>query len=468
RSCKVEKGWLIYPPRLHHLLCFACWFFADKNKHYSDTWADPKCGFSNLKKRVEKIEKHENSKIHRNSEKELLLTKHLKHLSFVSRQNCCCRTPKNRQILKKLIDSALFLAKQGLAFRGHREYSCDCTGETSQNEGNYLELLKLLAKYDALLAQHIETSKRNEIYSSHHIQNDFIHALATEVLSAIKHKVQEAKFFSVIVDSTIGIGHVNQFSLSLQYVNATGQAVEQFITFHDLSGSSTEDFFSVQELSLETVNINMAHCRGEAYDGPSITLGNISGLQSYVKEVSPRALFVHCCAHNLNLVLMDAASCCANAQLFFGTIESLYTFFTSSLPRLRILKDKPEKLDTAIQVLKKWASQKRAVDAVVQSLPDLHNALDRIISGGVPNCKLKVVSEAQGLLTTIDTFEFKVMLMFWRNVLSKLYTLSTFLQSSRINLITALNFLDMCLSDVEVLRLDESFNFFEDIAQQLT
>uniref|UniRef100_H3ACH6 TTF-type domain-containing protein n=1 Tax=Latimeria chalumnae TaxID=7897 RepID=H3ACH6_LATCH len=463
-SCKVERGWLIYSPRLHRLFCFVCWLFAD-------TWVDPKCGFSNLKKGVEKIEKHENSNVHRNAEKELLLTKHR-----FFQDKTVCRTPeskereqiqKNRQILKRLIDAVLFLAQQGLAFRGHREYSCG-----SQNEGNYLELLKLLAKYDALLAQYIKTSKHKETYLSHHIQNDFIHALATEVLSAIKHEVQEAKFFSVIVDSTIEIGHVDQFSLSLRYVNATGQAVEHFITFHDLPESSVEDFFSILKSSLETVNINMAYCRGQAYDGASTMSGNISGLQSGVKEVSPTALFVHCCAHNLNLVLMAAASCCTNAQLFFGTIESVYTFLTGSLPHLRILKDEQEKLDTVVHVLKKhsdtqWACRKRAVDAVVQSLPALHNALDRIVSGGVPNCKPKVVSDAQGLLSTIETFEFKFMLIFWRNVLNKIYTLSTFLQSSTFNLVTALNFLDTCLSDVEALRSDESFSFFEDIAQQL-
>uniref|UniRef100_H3A3B1 DUF4371 domain-containing protein n=1 Tax=Latimeria chalumnae TaxID=7897 RepID=H3A3B1_LATCH len=444
-SSKVERRWLIYLPRLHRLFCFAC-----KNEQCSDTWMDPKCGFSNLKKGGEKIEKHENSKIHRSAETELFLTKHR-----LFQDKTCYRSPestertnseKNRQILRRLIDTALFLAQQGLAFRGHREYSCG-----SQNEGNYLELLKLLAKYDALLAQHIKTSKHNETYLSQHIQNDCIHALATEVLSAIKHEVQEAKFFSVIVDSTIHIGHVDQFSLSLQYVNATGQAIEHFIIFHDLPGSSAEDFFHMLESSLE-LNINIVHCQGQAYAGASTMSGNISGLQNRVKEVSPTALFVHCYAQNLNLVLMDAASCCTNAQLFFGTIESLYTFLTSSLPCLRILKEEQEKLDTAVQVLKKLT---------------LHNALDRIVSGGIPNCNPKVVSDAQGLLSTIETFEFKFMLIFWRNVLDKIYTVSTFLQSSIIDQMTALNFLDTCLSDVEALHSDKSFSFFEDIAQQL-
>nr|XP_014352215.1 PREDICTED: uncharacterized protein LOC106706181 [Latimeria chalumnae] len=31
-SCKVERGWLIYSPRLHRLFCFVCWLFADRKK----------------------------------------------------------------------------------------------------------------------------------------------------------------------------------------------------------------------------------------------------------------------------------------------------------------------------------------------------------------------------------------------------------------------------------------------------
>ena len=58
---------------------------------------------------------------------------------------------RNRRVLHRLIDSTLFLARQGLAFRGHREYAG--LGAPSSNEGNFLELLKLLAQYDALLEE---------------------------------------------------------------------------------------------------------------------------------------------------------------------------------------------------------------------------------------------------------------------------------------------------------------------------
>ena len=73
----------------------------------------------------------------------------------------------------------LFLAKPNLSFRGHREHSCG--GTVKHNEGNFLELVKLMAKYDSILAEHIQYTNRNESYLSHQVQNDFIAALAKRV-----------------------------------------------------------------------------------------------------------------------------------------------------------------------------------------------------------------------------------------------------------------------------------------------
>ena len=39
---------------------------------------------------------------------------------------------KNREVLKRMIDVTLFLAKQGLAFRGHRENYNSSSGERKQ------------------------------------------------------------------------------------------------------------------------------------------------------------------------------------------------------------------------------------------------------------------------------------------------------------------------------------------------
>ena len=47
--------------------------------------------------------------------------------------------------------------------------------------------------------------------------------------------------------------------------------------------------------------------RGQGYDGAANMSGETSGLQARVKAVSPRAAYVHCASHCLNLVIMTSS-----------------------------------------------------------------------------------------------------------------------------------------------------------------
>ncbi|KAI4831068.1 hypothetical protein KUCAC02_002669 [Chaenocephalus aceratus] len=56
---------------------------------------------------------------------------------------------RNRDILTRLIDITLYLARQGKAFRGDDESA------TSSNQGNFLELVQTFSQYDSVLAGYI-------------------------------------------------------------------------------------------------------------------------------------------------------------------------------------------------------------------------------------------------------------------------------------------------------------------------
>lgn len=57
---------------------------------------------------------------------------------------------KNREILFRLIDITVYLARQGHAFRGHAERS------KSSNRENFLELVHFLAESDSVFRSHLE------------------------------------------------------------------------------------------------------------------------------------------------------------------------------------------------------------------------------------------------------------------------------------------------------------------------
>ena len=128
------------------------------------------------------VETHERSGAHQEAEKAYLMTKfHLSQDSTVIAELLKSereQVEKNRRILHRLEDTTLFLARQGLAFRGHREYAG--LGAPDSNEGNFLELLKLLAHYDSILKQHMNNPVSRVTYLSHQSQNELIAALSKD------------------------------------------------------------------------------------------------------------------------------------------------------------------------------------------------------------------------------------------------------------------------------------------------
>ena len=58
--------------------------------------------------------------------------------------------------------------------------------------------------------------------------------------------------------------------------------------------------------------------------------GNCTGVQQRIKKVSPGAVYIHCYAHVLNLVLVDCTKKVQLAHDFFCTLEALYVFISTS------------------------------------------------------------------------------------------------------------------------------------------
>lgn len=81
---------------------------------------------------------------------------------------------KWREVLTRVLDIIRFLAKQNMSLRGHRENVHSVN--SSENEGNFLELINLISKYDPVLREHVakaKSGKRQILYLSPKIQNEF-------------------------------------------------------------------------------------------------------------------------------------------------------------------------------------------------------------------------------------------------------------------------------------------------------
>jgi hypothetical protein len=106
------------------------------------------------------------------------------------------------------------LAERGLALSGDDEKI------GSSHNGNYLGCLELVAQFDPFLAKHIEdfgnAGRGTPSYLSATIMEEFIEIMAQHVRQTIVQQVAIAKLFSVSVDSTPDLTHVDRLNACRQ------------------------------------------------------------------------------------------------------------------------------------------------------------------------------------------------------------------------------------------------------------
>ena len=114
------------------------------------------------------------------------------------------------EILHSVIEIIKYLRKQNLPLRSHRKNS------NSRNQGNFLETLKFFVKYHAVIKEHLSViqlpSKGVTTYLSPTIQNELIELLGKKVKHLILEEIKTAKYFSILLDSTPDVSHIDQMT----------------------------------------------------------------------------------------------------------------------------------------------------------------------------------------------------------------------------------------------------------------
>ena len=84
--------------------------------------------------------------------------------------------------------------------------------------------------------------------------------------------------------------------------------------------------------------------------------GKQQGVQKRLLEINSRALYTPCGCHSLNLVISDVASSCVRAVSFFGVLQRIYSLFSSSPKRWKILKNNISNLTVKSLSQTRWKS----------------------------------------------------------------------------------------------------------------
>jgi hypothetical protein len=162
--------------------------------------------------------------------------------------------------------------------------------------------------------------------------------MAKQVLAAVVSEVKVAEYYSLSVDSTPDFTRIHQLTFILRYIGGDGTPVERFVKFIAIERHDAENLTNIVIISTSNdLEIPISNCRRQCYDNASNMAGKYSGVQQRTKYINPFTHFVPCSTHSLNLVGSFAAESCVSAVSFFGFIQALDNFFSSSTNRWKLL-----------------------------------------------------------------------------------------------------------------------------------
>ena len=167
--------------------------------------------------------------------------------------------------------------------------------------GNFLATIKLLAKYDAILAEHVQSAKekpKSVACLSNTSQNEIIDLLGKTIKKIIIFEIKDAKYFTIMLDSTLNIGHEEQVSELLRYVNIDKnrkvKIKEVFLGFFQSDKKDAGSLVNKILQKLEQDKIFIIDCHGQTYDNAVFMPGVRGGIQQKILEVNPKTVFENC------------------------------------------------------------------------------------------------------------------------------------------------------------------------------
>ncbi|XP_021724776.1 zinc finger MYM-type protein 1-like [Chenopodium quinoa] len=225
-----------------------------------------------------------------------------------------------------------FLLGQGLAFCGHLE------SEESYNRGNFLELLKWLrGKVEEVKNHTLENAPKNYVLTFPKIQKDIITCCAKETTRRIIEEVGD-DYFAILADDSSDVSQKEQLALVLRFVDRkSGAVMERFLGIVHVGDTIASSLKNAIISLLMEHNSIPSMIRGQGYDGASNMKGEINVLKTLIMNGIPRAYYIHCFAHQLQLTLVVVAKKNDNCGWVFEITTNLLNVIGASCKRREMI-----------------------------------------------------------------------------------------------------------------------------------
>ena len=125
--------------------------------------------------------------------------------------------------------------------------------------------------------------------------------------------------------------------------------------------------WTLQQLQIlsSTKQTNLVLPSTNSTDGCSAMKGKDNGVQARIRNTYPKAVFVHCSSHRLNLVVHDL-NYVADVRNTIGTVKYIITFFRDSPKRRRLVANIPLLCET------RWSANYKSIRIFSENFCDIY------------------------------------------------------------------------------------------------
>ena len=177
----------------------------------------------------------------------------------------------NTSILPVVAEAVIICARQRIPIQGHKQDKIDFDSPPLNNKGNFIVVLRLLAKNIPELKEHLTSGLRNARYISKTVHNELTEIVADQIRGFYREYLKNSPHFEIIGDEVTS--HGKFLSVCLRFLQVDHANFRVKPEKHE----GLPDFNSLERIMdqtiakgildvLETDVIDVKNCRAQALD----------------------------------------------------------------------------------------------------------------------------------------------------------------------------------------------------------
>ena len=229
---------------------------------------------------------------------------------------------------------------------------------------------------------------------------------------------------------------------------------ERFVKFVECDDGMTGEALAKNvEDALDEIGLPLSQYRGQGYDGASAMSSQVKGVSGHILKKNPKALYIHCSSHRLNLVV--AKTCIIQSvKNMLSQEQKNSSFFSPSPKRTMLLKEKMKEVGLKRQKLAapsttRWIERVTNLDEFVDTFEAIFQSLKYMKENKNRDFNHSS-SDATSFFCSIKSFEFIVSLVITANLLHHMLALTVQLQQRKIDIAESMKQINLLKAQLKI------------------